>query len=184
MRKSSVVVLFVLLIAFSAMLMAANTLLGPMERDLRVGKELAAALTVRRLIEPDSKVFTRSSRGGANEIRLNRDKDTSGVVVEVEPTREVLTKRGGLRAMALAIATEVQQLVSATRLDWLELAIIVGGDETFRVLMSLDGRGRWSTPEPALPEQYAPPKSPARTSSAAPAKAPVEAPAEGAPSGK
>ncbi len=156
MRKTSVIVMFILLIAFGSMLMAANTLLTPMEDDFKMAKELAGVLRNRDMLAPDTKVFARTSRGAANPIRLSRDKETQGAVVEVHPAMDVLTKRNRLRRMAGTIAREVEGLIGSAKLDWLELAIYVADKETHRVLMLRDAEGAWQAPVPPLPEVYVP----------------------------
>ena len=169
MRRSSVVILSIMLVAFGAMFAAAGSALGPLAEDAKASKLLTRLLEARGDLVAGTRV--RLSRLPGSETRLAPD--GRGLVVRLNPSPQVLERRGGLRLLALRVARESLSRFSGHRVDWIEVAFEIagprGGTETILTLLDAGDGTLTGDPTPPLPNRY-PPKPKPEAGPAAPAK--------------
>ena len=151
MRRSSVVILSIMLIAFGAIMAAGGTALKPLAQDAEASKVLTRQLEARGDIVKGTRV--RLSRLPANEHRLAEE--GLGVVIQLTPSDEVKGRKGGLRLLALRAAQEAIARFPGRKLGWVEVGFEIGQpDGTTRRLRTLldasSGEGV-GDPNPKLP---------------------------------
>ncbi len=155
MRKSTWVMIGIMVAAMSAMMFAANTMLGPRVRDAEVSTLLTRYFQARGDLRPGTKVS--ALRAAAKPTRLA--KSGQGVVVECRPSEAVLAGDGRLAALATAIARlTLEEMGAPTR--WVELRFLLGAPnparepEPLRTLVALDDQGALADPAPPLPRTW------------------------------
>ncbi|MHC5011655.1 MAG: hypothetical protein ACYTG6_12035 [Planctomycetota bacterium] len=176
MRRSSILIMAIMVIGFGALLFAAQGMLRPLAKDADVAKAVTSLLEERGDLAPGSRVL--ATRVSASERRLAEQ--GVGLLLELHPSTEVLQRKEGLRSLATRAAREALLRHPAPNLKWVEVAFLVGkgtapdGGDRLRTLVALSPEGSLLPPEPALPETLGPPPAPP----AAPAEETTEA-AEG-----
>jgi hypothetical protein len=157
-RKSTVILLVLMLAGFGGMLLAAQGVLQPMAKDAELARELTALLGSRGDIAEGTHV--RAVRAAGGERRLA--KEGTGLLVDLSPSRAVMETRRALEASALRIAREALMRHAAQNLKWVEVVFFVEGredGERLRTLVAVGPGGALLGPQPALPERYPPPSA-------------------------
>ncbi len=171
MRKSTAVTMAIVLFALVAMMVAADLALKPMKHVLQVGRELTSALEARADIREDSKVITIARLPEERHLA----KEGWGMIIRMEPSKSVLTRRGRMRKLALRTAELARRLYGQGKgkpLAWLEIQMEVEEGVEKRTLLRIDDMGRVGDLTPPLPETW-PEGLAARPTSRAPRKAPA-----------
>lgn len=156
MRKSTLIMLGIMLVACLGMLLLANVYLSPLQEDIEAARELTLWLADRGDIAPGSKVRLRRIPKDAQQPGL-------GLLLEITPAPEVL---GRPRALTGLVRRAADQALGAYPIDgagsvrWLRATVTLP-DGTLRsceLLRSPEhGLG---DPVPALPEVWLPPTPP------------------------
>ena len=150
-RRSSVVILIILMVAFGGIMAAGGTALRPLAQDADASKVLTRQLLARGDIPEGTKV--RLSRLPGSEKRLAPE--GRGVVVQLTPSSQVLERRGGLRMLALRAATEALGRFPGQPLDWVEIDFAIlradGTTESLRTLLDAGSGEGVGDPQPKLP---------------------------------
>ena len=121
MRKSTVMIMAILMLCFGTLLIAASVLAKPMKQDALLGKELTRLLAYREVIEEGSTVSV---------VRRPAQKDKTlaaegrGVIVELTPARKISKRRGGVSAVLSQVVSQVRDTYADTRLDWIEFHLL------------------------------------------------------------
>ena len=91
MRKSTSIVMAILLVGFGSMMMAANVALKPLQRYARIGTDLTSAFQNLDLVQPDSKVFVvaREFLGHPRMLALRRQARELAIVDTLAPIGEI-----------------------------------------------------------------------------------------------
>jgi hypothetical protein len=156
-KRSTLAIVAILVLAFGGMMLAANWTMKTFEGDLRQSRELTDLLLHRDLVEPGSRVLVLSKRGGG-EKRLAPDGE--GVYVELTPSRTVRERRGGLADLTDFVGRELLEAAHDRKVDWFEYRLIRvrddGSSEELRTLVRTDEHGRPRDPEPPLPVAWGP----------------------------
>ena len=151
MRRSSVVILSIMLVTFGAIMAAGGTALKPLAQDADASKVLTRQLQARGDIEDGTKV--RLSRLPASAHRLAQE--GRGLVIQLTPSAQVTGRRGALRLLVLRAAQEGLGRFPGQALDWVEVGLEIrqqdGSFQPLRTLLPVrDGQGV-GDPEPPLP---------------------------------
>ena len=153
MRKSTLIIMAILVVAFGSMMFAANLMIEPYARDAQLATELTRLLESRDELAKDGKVRLLTLKGGG-EGRMAAD--GRGLVISLEPSEEVRTRRGGVRALANFLAVKALDAYTGgrQRLGWVEVTFRTSqgekGDD-LRTLQRLDDEGRLLPGKPQLP---------------------------------
>src|SRR5688572_19532232 len=99
MRKSTWIMVGIMVAALCGMLLAANAMISPLKRDAELSSLLTRYFAQRGDLRPGTKLTALRARG--SEKRLA--KAGSGVVVELYPADQVLHADGGLAALARSL---------------------------------------------------------------------------------
>jgi hypothetical protein len=150
-RRSSVVILSIMLVTFGAIMAAGGTALKPLAQDADASKVLTRHLVARGDIEEGTKV--RLSRLPASDNRLAQE--GRGLVIQLTPSAQVTGRRGALRLLVLRVATEGLGRFPGRALDWVEVGLEIrqpdGSTQPLRTLLPVrDGEGL-GKPQPPLP---------------------------------
>ena len=160
MRRSSVVILSIMLVAFGSIMAVGGSALKPLAQDADASKVLTRHLQARGDIEEGTKV--RLSRLPATEKRLA--KEGRGLVIQLTPSVEVTQRRGGLRLLVLRAAQEGLSRFPGRGLDWIEVGLEIrqpdGRQQTLRTLLDASSGESVGDPQPPLPTRIGtPPRS-------------------------
>ena len=151
MRRSSVVILSIMMVAFGAIMAAGGSALRPLAQDADASKVLTRHLLARGDIQVGTKV--RLSRLPAAENRLAEE--GRGIVIQLTPSDPVTRRRGGLRLLVIRVADEAVSRFPGKPQDWVEVALEVrhpnGRLETLRTLLDASSGEGVGAPEPPLP---------------------------------
>ena len=150
MRKSTSIVMAIIVLGFGGMMVAANVALKPLQRYARLGREATDVLSQLQMIEPDSKVFVLGQAGGKKRLAS----DGWGLLIEVEPSRAVRTRKGRLERLAFKSIAEVSALYHRQKgkdIDWFEVKLLLPDGTAHRSLIRLDAARRVGRPEPPIP---------------------------------
>lgn len=158
MRKSTMMIMVILLVGFGGMLLAADMfVLGPAKKDLAVAKEIQGRLGERAKdwIVRESRVKVRTMKGTGE--RLAQD-GSWGVAVQVEPTEKVLTTPARAQYMAALIAGVVREKGTKDKpISWVEVIFRVGEVNLHAALLRWDAKANaWEAPDPPIPDFWAP----------------------------
>lgn len=158
MRKSSVIMLGLLLLVFGVMVVATGWLQGTYEDDLRRSRELTDALRHRGVLREGTSILS-LMRVGGGEKRLAAS--GPGVLIELAPSPSVLARRGALEEMLRRLCAEhLELLPPGTAVEWYELRLQMDQDPEsppFRTLLRRGQDGLLLGAAPALPAQWPPP---------------------------
>lgn len=160
MRKSTAMVLTIMMVAFGAMFAAAGSALKPLAADADVSKELTRFLHHRGDLATETRV--RAFRLPASEERLADE--GRGLVIRIVPNEAVRTRRNGLRMLAQRVAQEGLALYPNAKLSWVEVVFRLSEEAadtdegTLRTLLPVGPEGRIGKPEPQLPMTHARPE--------------------------
>lgn len=174
MRKSSMLIMIILMVVFGGFLLAADVLvLGPAKKDLAVAKELQGILGERGRdwIVRDSRIRLRTMKATGEE-RLATD-GSWGVVAQVEPKLTTLTEKSRAQYMAVMIADTIREKGQTDRgIAWVELIYSVGEQKYwFRTLLRRDDQDeQWLAADPAIPPFWEPEDIPEFTPAPTPEK--------------
>ena len=150
MRKSYIVSLTIVLLAFVGMMMAADMALKPMKRTMAIGSDLTGMLEARGDLEPETKVLVIARKAEARHLA----KGGFGLIVEFEPSEGVRRGKGRLERVAQRVVREAGRLYESGRgkpVDWYEIRFMDGESAWHRSLFRVDKDGRTMRPEPAIP---------------------------------
>ena len=160
MSKSAMIMMIALLVAFGAMLLAADLIVGPIEKDLGAARAMIDVLDARGWLtedkpRPDDRVRVRSLKGGG-EGRMSQGSDW-GVIVEVRPSKESLATKGRLASLAQTVVDQVEEYGRTDKLlHWIELVMKSDRKDVLRTLIERDPRGGWRPAEPPIPATWPP----------------------------
>jgi hypothetical protein len=176
MRKSTLIMMGIMLAACFGMLFLANAYLSPFKEDIEAARTLTQYLEDRGDIVPGSKAKLR-------RVTNDPQRKGLGLLLEVQPSAELLKRPRGLTTL---VRRSVEQAVANYPLEgagsvaWLRATLtfpdgVVRSCEVLRL-----EAGGYGEPTPRLPDVWPPPAPPdARTGpdpepSAAPAAPPTE----------
>lgn len=147
-------IMVIMLVAFGALFAAAGSALRPLAEDADASKAMTQWFQHRGDIEPGTRV--RASRLPGSEKRLAQE--GHGLVVQLVPSRAVRGRRGGLRLLAMRVASEGLSRHSDRPLDWVEVVFQPLPDEAggkpLRCLLGASMRDRLGEPKPPLPATW------------------------------
>ena len=155
MRKSTGVIMTIILVAMVGMMFAANVAMKPYQRYARIGKEVKNILLMRGELEKSSKVFILGKVAGEKNLA----EGGFGLLIELTPAEAVRTQPGRLRRLAVRAAREASLLYSegrGNRLEWVEVKLEFGPEQSERTLMLVGPEGQLGAQIPALPEKHVP----------------------------
>ena len=121
MRRSSVVILSIMLVAFGGIMAAGGSALKPLAQDAGSAKVLTRHLQARGDLAEGTEGHL--SRLPGTERRLASE--GCGLVVQLTPSAEVTRRRGGLRILVLRAAQEGLSRFPGGGLDWVEVGLEV-----------------------------------------------------------
>jgi len=162
-RKSTAIVMAILLCAMGAMLVAADMALGPLARDAGVAKELTALFQHREELAPGTKIQV--VRVQATEKRLATK--GWGLVVRAVPAAPFGVRPARLALFARRLASESAEQYRGERIDWIELELEMA-EKTLRTLIRRTPSGELGPLDPPLAPSRRPlprrtPKAPEAT---------------------
>lgn len=158
MRKASVAILTIMLLAFAVMFVVAQQALGPLAEDVALAKDLRASWAAREWLAPETKVRASRAKGGG-ERRLAPD--GRGLIVSFEPSARLVAEPGAIAALTPRMVDAIQRAAGTGRpLDWIELIFEREEQEVHRSLVTTDGEGRWLPPQPPVPARLPAPEEP------------------------
>jgi hypothetical protein len=152
MRKSTGIVMGIIVIAFGGMMVAADFALKPLKQYAAMGGELTNILRHLDMVEPQSKVYVLGRPGGSDHLA----KDGFGMLIELTPGKRVRETKGRIGRVVYRAVEEARTLYArkkGRKLDWFEIKLVLPGDKVLRSLLEMDDAGRMGRPEPALPER-------------------------------
>lgn len=155
MRKSSAIVMGIIVVAFGGLMMAANVALKPLERYANIAAEVTSILANLELIEPRSKVFVLGVKGGEKRLAPSG----FGLLVEFAPAASVRSTPGRLERVAYRAIEEVRGLHgrgTGPDAEWYEIKLLLPGGGLHRSLVRTDEALRLARAEPAFPQTLAP----------------------------
>ena len=145
MRKSTVIMMAILLAAFGALLAAADATLKPLAEDAGISKELTRDLENQERIEPGTKVTV--LRVGPSPRRLAEE--GRGLLVQLQPRRGRTSRmKGGLSRLASVVAEQAKGAFPAATVRWIEVVFELG-EERRATLLRVDEGGRLGRPFPS-----------------------------------
>ena len=151
-RKSTMIILLLLLMAGAGTLFMADVVLGPRKEDVAAGKRLTSLFGERGELAPGTAVRL---------LRVADDKvhQGPGLHVEVTPAEAVLARPDGVRELALAVAREVPAAyaVGVAPPHWYRVRVFFPGGATQDAWMVRDPEGDAGEPEPPFPATWPPP---------------------------
>ena len=157
MRRSSVVILSIMMVAFGTIMAAGGSALKPLARDADASRVLTRHLEARGDIVAGTKV--RLSRLPVTDRRLA--KEGRGLVIQLTPSTQVTGRRGGLRLLVLRAAQEGLSRFPGHNLDWVEVSLEVGQadgrPQTLRTLLDTSSGDGVGDPRPPLPARIGTP---------------------------
>ena len=148
MRRSSVMMMGILVLACGALLVGANMLLGTVETDARLAQELTNLLAQREDIADGSRVQALRRPAGNKTLAT----EGKGVVVVLEPSTTVKSRRGGMQALLGIVVRETANHFRGRHVDWVELHLRLEGAEAdpFRTVLHRSG-DQFGVPQPSIP---------------------------------
>jgi hypothetical protein len=152
MRKSTLIVLFLLLGVCVFVLFMADTLVGPIKEDLETAKRVSQALESRGDLASGTKIKIR-------RLKPEPTRPGPGLLVELTPSVEILARPGGLRGLVRAVATEWDQTQpqgAAERIRWFEFRLLVEGAPSLDTWVTLAADNQVEDPVPPLPDTWPP----------------------------
>jgi hypothetical protein len=172
MRKSTIVILVLLLVAGAGSLLVADLALSPFKEELDVASRLTRQFGERGDLVADSTVKLR-------RITQHEGREGQGLNLEVWPSVAVQTRSGGMRALARNLAREAIEAygVTGSGIRWFRIRVFLPGDESRDVLLWRDTDNQVGDPQPSLPSTW-PPAGSAPRDPPGPASAPASAPAK------
>jgi hypothetical protein len=149
-RKSSVVMMAIVLLALGSMLVAGNSVLAPLAQDAERGKELTRYFGYRGDLVPETRVRFLRVRGSENRLAA----EGRGLLVEMTPATAVRSRPGGLDSLTRMAARMAVEQSPGYRPHWVEVVMVgvpgpKGADTHTLVRLSPDGLP--GDPVPALP---------------------------------
>ena len=150
MRKSTVMIMAMLMVCFGTLLVAASVLSKPMKQDAQLAKELTRLLTYQEAIESGTQVSVFRRPAAKDKTLADEGR---GVVVRLRPSVAIKGRRGGLRAVLARIVSQVRDSYSGSRLDWIEFQLEspeTPTAEPFRTLVKRASDGEFGPPRPAV----------------------------------
>ncbi|MGE0193010.1 MAG: hypothetical protein AB7T63_13320 [Planctomycetota bacterium] len=150
MRRSTIMAASILILGAVGLLVAAQMLLKPYRQDAALGSELQRMLAAEGAVEETSKVIVQGSRrAGPDHLAT----EGVGVVVDLVPTAQLRTRRGGLESLTRRTVEAVLDRFRERRIDWVELRLRVRGpdQEPLRTLVQAGPTGMILAPRPPLP---------------------------------
>lgn len=153
MRKSSTFSMIIILLALVSMMVAADMALKPMKHTMGIGKDLTAMLQARGDLAPESRVLVMAH---AAEARHLADSGW-GLIIEVEPSQAVRSRKGRLGKLARRVVGEAGRLYRARRgrrVEWYEVRFGKGEAAWHRTLLRVGEEGRVGPAQPAVPPVY------------------------------
>lgn len=161
MRKSSLVLMGLLVLLFAGLLLASGWMHGTYEEDLARSADLTRLLAGQGLLREGTRVLV-LRRSGGGERRLAPD--GQGLLIEFAPAPDLLERAGGLPGLIERTCREAQALLPpGTPVDWFELAVQLETDARaprWRTLVRRDAYGTLAPPDPAPPPPPRPPAAP------------------------
>lgn len=158
MRRSSIVILCIMMVAFGGIMAAGGSALRPLARDAEASKVLTRQFQARGDLEVGTKV--RLSRLPANENRLAQE--GRGVVIQLTPSAQVTGRKGGLRILTLRLAREALARFPGQPLDWVEVGLDVrqpdGTPKRLKTLLDAGPEEGLGEPRPPLPTRLQAPQ--------------------------
>jgi hypothetical protein len=154
-RKSSAIMMAIVLLGIGGMLLAANTALRPLAQDAEVAQVLTRWLKSRGDLAPDSRVKARRVRASDKRLATKG----KGILLELRPSADVLKREGGLRGLARTVGRAAVREMGTVRLDWIELVLRTGPGEDGASLVTLvpvEEGGEVGEPVPPLPASAPP----------------------------
>jgi len=152
-RRSSIIILSIMMVAFGAIMAAGGSALRPLAEDANASKVLTRQFKARGDLVEGTKV--RLSRLPAAENRLARE--GRGLVILMEPSPQVTARRGGLRLLALRAAQEALSRFPGQALAWVEIGYEIratdGTPRKLRALLDASSGEGAGEPTPAFPVQ-------------------------------
>lgn len=163
MRKSTLIIMAILVVGFGALLIGADLAMEPLKEDIQLAKELRAIFRKREWVEPETakglRPPVRLSRVGSAADKSERLADQgAGILLVMRPVERLLADPGAMHDVAMLVAGEVEenrpQAAKGWNFDWIELRIEApDGSDLGRTLIRREGDpslGPFRAPEPAL----------------------------------
>jgi len=150
MRKSYIVSMAIVLIAFVGMMLAADMALKPMRKTMAIGTDVAAMLSARGDLAPDSKMLVFTVKAGKAHLAT----EGFGMVIELQPSDAVRKRPGRLEKLARRAIREIDRLYEGgrgTSLTWFEVRFMEDGKAWHRALFAVGPDGDLRPPAPAIP---------------------------------
>ena len=151
MRKSTVVILVMLLVAGAGTLFLADAYLGPAKEDVGVGQRITRLFGDRGDLAPGSVVKVR-------RVARAEGREVPGLNVEITPSPAVQSRAGALRSLARAVAREASEAygLGGPGLRWFRVRVFLTGDERRETLLWRDTDDQVGEPDPPLPSVWPP----------------------------
>lgn len=149
MRKSTVMMMAILMLCFGTLLVAAGVLSKPLKQDAQLSKELTKLLLYQEVIEPGTKVDIFRRPAAKNRTLAQEGR---GVVVRLSPAAKI-RKRGGVRVILARIVSQLRDGLHGAKLDWIEFRLDfeeTPDDKPFRTLLTRTAGGGFTSPKPAV----------------------------------
>jgi hypothetical protein len=156
MRKSTMLVLLMLVGAFALLMYLANSSLGMWRPDIEAAQQLTRRWRERGDLHEGSSVKLR-------RVESSKDREGPGLNVEVRPAQALLARDGGLTALVRGLALEALSAYPADMaqaLRWFKVTIELPDGQGRVVHLDRPPDGSLVGPSPALPRTF-PEKAPA-----------------------
>lgn len=177
MRKSTVIVLVLLLVMGAGLMFLADLYLGPLKEDAGVGQRLTRLFGDGGDLVPGTKVLSR-------RLPAEPTLEGPGLRLEASPAPAVLAKPGALRTLARALAREGADALYGKDGPWpgrfVRVRFKLPEGAEVDVLLRLGAQGNVGDPEPPLPATW-PPTPPAPAPTPVPGAGAAPAPGEPQP---
>ena len=150
MRKSYIFSMAIVLLALVGMMMAADMALKPVKAAIAIGGDLTAMLQARGDLAPESKVRVIARPASPKDLA----EEGFGMVLELEPSSGVRSRRGRLEKLARRAIREAGRLYEKARgrpVAWYEVRFLEGETVGHRVLFPVGKAGELGMPAPAVP---------------------------------
>lgn len=150
MRKSYIFSMAIVLLALVGMMIAADMALKPVKAAIAIGGDLGAMLEARGDIVRESRVLVITRPAGPKDLA----KEGFGMVLELEPSDGVRSRKGRLEKLARRAVREASRLYERSRgrkVDWFEVRFREGGTVVHRSMIPVGKAGELGVPAPAIP---------------------------------
>ena len=150
MRKSTVMIMAILMLCFGTLLVAASVLSKPMKQDAMMGKELTKLLTYQEVIEKGTKVSVVRRPASKHKTLATEGR---GVVVRLSPAKAVRKKNGGVNAILRRIVSQISDGYAGSRVDWIEFHLSLDDRpqaKPVRTLVRRSASGGFLPPNPKV----------------------------------